>query len=137
MARKPQNQNLFSNSEADNRPAAGSPGNPGSSSTGRKPRKPAGAGVGGNRPAGANPAAVELMAQKWEATKAQAKALYAAADLLEEELISTVGAGGLVRLSDNRVLQIVDNFTDKTGAPKNKAYAKAPQAVKRFAVELK
>lgn len=80
-------------------------------------------------------ASLELLAQRWESLKATAKAAYAEADLVEQELIQSLGVGGSVLLTDGRVLSVNDNFIDRHGQPRNVAYK--PCGVRRFEVAVK
>lgn len=80
-------------------------------------------------------AEIELLGQKWEAARKQAKELYGLADQLELEIIKSVGVGGRIVFSDRRTLFVNDNFLDKAGNVKLKSAGIA--MVKRHEVEIK
>ena len=80
-------------------------------------------------------AELELLAQRWESVKAAAKQAYAEADQIEQQLIESIGVGGMLPLSDGRTLRVKDNFRDAAGNPKVKHYALA--GVKLSEVEIK
>ena len=73
-------------------------------------------------------------AERWLDLKDQAKALYAEADRLEQELIVLIGTGALV-LDDGRSVSVSDNFLDKHGQTKAKAFGIC--GVKRFELKVK
>ncbi len=114
-----------------------------------RPKTPAGGKGSGNgtnppttdrpsgKPAPQKPCAaeLELLAQRWEAVKAQAKQYYSEADRIEEQLIAAVGVGGVLQLSDGRRLRVKDNFRDAAGNAKLKAFTVA--GIKLAEVEVK
>ena len=73
-------------------------------------------------------------AVRWLELKEQAKALYAEADRLEHELIALIGTGALV-LDDGTSISVADNFLDKHGQAKAKAFGIC--GVKRFELKVK
>lgn len=73
-------------------------------------------------------------AERWLELKEQAKQHYEDADRLEQELIALIGTGALV-LDDGRSLSVADNFTDKHGQTKPKAFGVC--GVKRFELKVK
>lgn len=73
-------------------------------------------------------------AERWLDLKEQAKALYGEADRLEEELITLIGTGALV-LDDGRSVTVADNFIDKHGQAKSKAFGIC--GVRRFELKIK
>ena len=98
--------------------------------------KPAGKGgkqSGGSR--GPCAADIELAVQRWETAKAQAKELYSTADTLESELVSALGVGGSLTLTDGRVVRIVNNFVDANGTVKMKHFGLA--GVRQFELKIK
>jgi hypothetical protein len=78
---------------------------------------------------------IELQIQRWQQAKADAKALYNAADAIEQEVIAAIGGGGSLQLPGGQTVTIDDNFIDKNGAVKTKAYTVA--GVKRFEINVK
>jgi len=73
-------------------------------------------------------------AERWIELKAQAKQFYEDADRLEQELIALIGSGSLL-LDDGRAVSVADNFTDKNGQVKPKAFGIC--GVKRFELKIK
>ena len=71
---------------------------------------------------------------RWLEVKNEAKALYAEADRLEQELIVLIGTGALV-LDDGTSISVADNFVDKHGLTKAKAFGIC--GVKRFELKVK
>lgn len=89
----------------------------------RKPRKPK----------AACPANLQLLVDKMEQLRAEAKARYQEADVLEMQLINHLQAHGPTIFADGRRLSLKDNFIDnKTGLPRNVAYK--PCGVRRFEI---
>jgi hypothetical protein len=80
-------------------------------------------------------AEVELKVQSWEKKRADAKALYSEADMIERQLIESLGTNCTIAISNGRTVKINDNFLDKAGQPKNVSYK--PCGVKRFEIEVK
>jgi hypothetical protein len=80
-------------------------------------------------------AEAEILARQLEAEQAAAKAHYAEADRLQDQLIAALGIGTAIVLSDGRTLRIKDNFVDAAGNPRNVSYR--PCGVKRFEVVVK
>lgn len=125
------------------KPGAGGNGGSGGSGSGNSRRGILPANVGGSmddQPDGelaGEPCAaeLELLAQRLEQHRSAARQAYAEADLIEAELISRIGVGGSVLLTDGRRLAVNDNFMDKNGQPRNVAYK--PCGVRRFEVTVK
>jgi hypothetical protein len=80
-------------------------------------------------------AEAEILARQLEAEQAAAKAHYAEADRLQDQLIAALGIGTAIVLSDGRTLRVKDNFVDANGNPRNVSYR--PCGVKRFEVVVK
>ncbi len=72
--------------------------------------------------------------ERWLELKEQAKQRYDEADRLEQELIALIGDGALL-LDDGRSVSVADNFTDKHGNAKSKAFGVC--GVKRFELQVK
>ena len=73
-------------------------------------------------------------AARWLELKELAKQHYDEADRLEQELIGLIGAGALA-LDDGRYVTVADNFIDKHGHTKTKAFGIC--GVKRFELKVK
>ena len=78
---------------------------------------------------------VELLVMEYEETKAKAKQLYDQCDRIEQRLISALGLTQQVTLGDGRTVRVDDNFVDKNGQPKLKAWGMA--GIKRFEIAVK
>src|SRR5262245_57025601 len=72
--------------------------------------------------------------ERWLELKELAKQHYEGADRLEQELIALIGTGALV-LDDGRSVTVADNFQDKHGQTKSKAFGIC--GVKRFELKVK
>jgi hypothetical protein len=81
---------------------------------------------------------VTALVKRLERRKALAKRAYDECDQIEAELIRRInetGSGtGCWFLTDGRMARVVDNFVDKHGQPRLKAWGHA--AVKRFEIEV-
>ena len=73
--------------------------------------------------------------QRLEGLRAAAKAAYEEADRVEAELIAALPVNSPAVLSDGRRVEVVDNFLDKHGQPRNVAFR--PCGVRRFEVKVK
>lgn len=78
---------------------------------------------------------IERLILKYEQVRAEAKAMYAEADRIQEDLINLMGIESPAILSDGRTAKIDDNFLDKHGQFKNVSYK--PCGVKRFELSVK
>jgi hypothetical protein len=65
---------------------------------------------------------IELLVLELEAKKAQAKAIYAECDDIENRLIANIGPTGKVTMGDGRVARIKNNFILKNGEMVNVAW---------------
>src|SRR5689334_9831490 len=72
--------------------------------------------------------------ERWLELKERAKELYEQADRLEAELIGLIGPRALL-LDDGRSVSVADNFVDKHGQPKAKAFGIC--GVRRFELKIK
>ena len=72
--------------------------------------------------------------ERWLELKERAKQHYDDADRLEQEIIRLIGSGTLL-LDDGRSVTVGDNFIDKHGRTKSKAFGIC--GVKRFELKVK
>jgi hypothetical protein len=82
-------------------------------------------------------AAVEAGISELATIDAKCKVLFDKRDALETSLINQIqrSRGGEIRLPNDRILTLKDNFLDRDGLPRNVAFKTA--AVKRFEIMIR